>query len=102
MRINNLFEVRKLLYVFVNFFNYILLEKSGVDIVCIVLFDFVNGFDEKIIMCDIINNYFFFNIFKVIEFSGKDIKFVIEWSVSYFDIVNYKIIVNKEFLEFKF
>lgn len=50
-------------------------------------------------MRDIINNYPFPNTFKVIELSGKDIKLAIERSASYFDIVNHKITVNKEFLE---
>ena len=35
----------------------------------------------------------------MIELSGKDIKLAIERSASYFDIVNHKITVNKEFLE---
>ncbi|MEJ7376325.1 5'-nucleotidase C-terminal domain-containing protein, partial [Staphylococcus caprae] len=68
-------------------------------IACTALFDSANGFDEKITMRDIINNYPFPNTFKVIELSGKDIKLAIERSASYFDIVNHKITVNKEFLE---
>ena len=99
MRINNSFEARKSPHAFVNLLNYILLEKSGADIACTALFDSANGFDEKITMRDIINNYPFPNTFKVIELSGKDIKLAIERSASYFDIVNHKITVNKEFLE---
>ena len=99
MRINNSFEARKSPHAFVNLLNYILLEKSGADIACTALFDSANGFDEKVTMRDIINNYPFPNTFKVIELSGKDIKLAIERSASYFDIVNHKITVNKEFLE---
>ena len=58
-------------HAFVNLLNYILLEKSGADIACTALFDSANGFDEKITMRDIINNYPFPNTFKVIELSGK-------------------------------
>lgn len=57
MRINNSFEARKSPHAFVNLLNYILLEKSGADIACTALFDSANGFDEKVTMRDIINNY---------------------------------------------
>lgn len=50
-------------------------------------------------MRDIINNYTFPNIFKVLELSGKDIKLAIERSASYFDLVNNEITVSADFLE---
>ena len=99
MLVTHQFEARTHPHSLINLINYILLEKSGADIACTALFDSANGFDEKVTMRDIINNYPFPNTFKVIELSGKDIKLAIERSASYFDIVNHKITVNKEFLE---
>ena len=64
LRINNSFEARKSPHAFVNLLNYILLEKSGADIACTALFDSANGFDEKITMRDIINNYPFLILLK--------------------------------------
>lgn len=99
MIINNSFEARKSPHPFVNLLNYILLEKCGADIACTALFDSANGFERKITMRDIINNYTFPNIFKVLELSGKDIKLAIERSASYFDLVNNEITVSADFLE---
>lgn len=52
-------------------------------------------------MWDVINNYLFLNIFKVLVVSGVKFKEVIEWSVEYFDVKNDEVSVSVDFFGFK-
>ena len=70
----------------INLINVMLLEKSGADIASTALFDSAAGFNKRITMRDIINNYPFPNTFQVLKLTGAGIKDALEKSASYFTL----------------
>lgn len=79
------------------------MDIVNVLIFCISLFyNIFLGFLEYVIMCDIVFNYIYLNILKVIRLIGVDIKNVFEFFVFYFILkIDGFIIVSFIYIELK-
>ena len=99
MLVEDQFEARMKPHPLINLINVMLLEKSGADIASTALFDSAAGFNSRITMRDIINNYPFPNTFQVLKLTGVGIKDALEKSVSYFALNDKnEITINDAFL----
>ena len=99
MLVEDQFEARMKPHPLINLINVMLLEKSGADIASTALFDSAAGFNKRITMRDIINNYPFPNTFQVLKLTGAGIKDALEKSASYFTLNDKnEITINDAFL----
>lgn len=99
MLVKDKFMARITPHPLVNLINVMLLEKSDADIASTALFDSAAGFNTRITMRDIINNYPFPNTFQVLKLTGASIKDALEKSASYFALNDTnEIIINDAFL----
>ncbi|MEB7366903.1 bifunctional metallophosphatase/5'-nucleotidase [Staphylococcus borealis] len=99
MLVEDKFKARMKPHPLINLINGMLLENSGADIASTALFDSAAGFNTRITMREIINNYPFPNTFQVLKLTGAGIKDALEKSASYFALNDEnEITINDAFL----
>lgn len=96
--IHDVFEARLKGHPFINLLHDIQLDISNADFSSISLFDTAIGFKEHVTMKDVLINYPYANILKVLKLSGRKIKEAIEKSASYFVLRDGKVEISEDFL----
>ncbi len=99
MLIEDSFQARLVDHPYVEFINNIQLEISGAQISSTALFhNEKGGFNYRVTMRDIMNNYIYPNTLKVLLLSGNDIRLALEQCATYFAVADGELVVNPEFL----
>lgn len=96
--IDDLFKARLEGHSVVNLFNQAQLYACPADFSACTLFDQAVGFNKNVTIKDVLVNYPYPNVLKVLEITGQDLKDALEVSASYFVEKDGEIRVNPKYL----
>ena len=95
---DDIFTARLKGHPFINFLHQVQLETSKADFSALSLFDSAFGFKKIVSIRDVLINYPYPNILKVLKITGNHLKEAIEKSATYFVLENGAVTINQDFL----
>lgn len=96
--IDNLFKARLNGHPFINFLHEVQLDVSKADFSALSIFDCAIGFKKNVSIKDVLINYPYANILRVVKIKGENLKQAIEKSATYFTVCNNEVKISTEFL----
>lgn len=96
--IDDIFEARLKGHPFINFLHEVQLDVSKADFSALSLFDCAIGFKKEVSIKDVLINYPYANILRVVKIRGDKLKEAIEKSATYFVLEDGKVGISEDFL----